>query len=111
MTIHKGFYSLIQYCPDPARLEAANVGVLLFCPERKYLSVRMSNDNRRVQQFFGCKEHDWKQIRLFKKGMEERIARESLKIRTSDQLQSFIETLNAQATAREGLLNQKLVQF
>ncbi len=92
MTFHKGFYSLIQYCPDPARLEAANVGVLLFCPERKYLSVRMSNDNRRVQQFFGRKEHDWKQIRLFKDGMEERIARESTKIRTCDQLQSFIDS-------------------
>ena len=33
----KGYYSLIQYCPDLGRLEAANVGVLLFCPERGFL--------------------------------------------------------------------------
>ncbi|MDB5344788.1 MAG: hypothetical protein JWP89_3165 [Schlesneria sp.] len=92
MKFHKGFYSLIQYCPDPARLEAANVGVLLFCPELKFLSAQMSSDNRRVQQFFGRTDHDWKQIRLFKDGMEERIAREATKIRTREELQLFIDS-------------------
>ncbi len=29
MSGNVGFYSLIQYCPDRARLEAADVGVLL----------------------------------------------------------------------------------
>ena len=39
------------------------------------------------------------------------VAKSESQDKTIDQLQSFIETLNAQATAREGLLNQKLVQF
>ncbi len=29
----RGYYCLIQYSPDPSRLEAANVGVVLFCPK------------------------------------------------------------------------------
>jgi len=33
MTAHKGYYSVVQYCRDRSRLEAANTGVLLFCPE------------------------------------------------------------------------------
>ena len=29
----KGYYSAIQYCPDRSRMEAANVGVMLLCPQ------------------------------------------------------------------------------
>jgi len=38
-----GYYSLVQYCPDPSRVEAANVGAILFCPTLPYLDVRMSH--------------------------------------------------------------------
>ena len=48
----KGYYSLVQYCPDHSRAEVANVGVLLFCPERGFLQVRMAHDNKRVKRFF-----------------------------------------------------------
>ena len=37
MTPAKGYYCLIQYCPDQTRLEAATIGVLLFRPERTCL--------------------------------------------------------------------------
>ena len=30
MNQHKGYYSLIQFCPDPSRLEGINIGVLVF---------------------------------------------------------------------------------
>ena len=33
----RGYYCIIQYCPDLGRLEAANIGVLLFCPDRGFL--------------------------------------------------------------------------
>ena len=42
---NKAYYCLIQYCPDMSRLEAANVGVVLFCPEKGFLAARMSRDN------------------------------------------------------------------
>ena len=31
MSGRQGYYSLIQFCPDRFRSEAANVGVLVFC--------------------------------------------------------------------------------
>jgi hypothetical protein len=33
----KGYCLLILYCPDLSRLEAANVGVILFCPEAHFI--------------------------------------------------------------------------
>lgn len=92
MKFHKGFYSLIQYCPDPARCEAANVGVLLFCPEVGFLSAKMSQDNRRVQQFFGREGHDWQQVKLFKDGMQTRIEKEAARIKSPEQLQKFVDS-------------------
>lgn len=92
MTFHKGHFSLIQYCPDPARMEAVNIGVLLFCPELKFLSASVSRTNRRVQQFFGRKGVDSQQLNLFKHGIVERIDRESLKIKTVADLQRFIDS-------------------
>jgi hypothetical protein len=31
-----GYYSIIQFCPELSQLEALNVGVVLFCPEKKF---------------------------------------------------------------------------
>ena len=39
----KGYYCLIQYCPDLARLEAANIGVILFCPERGFIRAKIAH--------------------------------------------------------------------
>ena len=50
----RGYYCLIQYCPDPGRLEAANLGVLLFSPEVGFLDARMASTNERVRRFFGA---------------------------------------------------------
>ncbi len=47
-----GYYSLIQYCPDPAKLEAASVGVALFDPASRQFDFKMAGV-RRVHTFFG----------------------------------------------------------
>jgi hypothetical protein len=49
----QGYYAVVQYCPDPSRLEAANVGVVLFCPSIGFLKVRLARDNERIRRFFG----------------------------------------------------------
>jgi hypothetical protein len=55
----KGYYSLIQYCPDQSRLEAINVGIVLFCPELHFLKARwLKNARPRVRKIFG--EQDWR---------------------------------------------------
>lgn len=86
----KGFYCLIQYCPDLGRLEAANIGVLLFCPGPHYLKALMSRNNRRINRFFGSEGHDWARINSFKKGLEDRLSVEACEIQTIEQLEKFI---------------------
>ncbi|HWB02533.1 MAG TPA: DUF3037 domain-containing protein [Verrucomicrobiales bacterium] len=50
-----GYYSLIQYCPDRRRMEAANIGVLLFCPAPHCLIARLPPNNDRFVTFSGRK--------------------------------------------------------
>jgi hypothetical protein len=90
MTPSKGYYSLIQYCPDLGRLEAANVGVLLFCPERLFLKALTSGSNARIRRFFRSDGHDWAQINAFKKGLEDRLQIEHADLQTLDDLENFI---------------------
>ncbi|UUO06613.1 DUF3037 domain-containing protein [Blastopirellula sp. J2-11] len=92
MTTEKGYYSVIQYCPDLGRFEAANVGVLLFCPQSGFLQALTSKSNRRIKKFFGKIGHDWKRIDAIKKSLEESLANGSSKIDSLEALQKFIAT-------------------
>jgi hypothetical protein len=87
----KGYYSLIQYCPDLGRLEVANIGVLLFCPDRQFLHALTTKGNTRIVHFFGSKGHDWKRINSFKKGLEQRLERERSSMKTLADLQKFVD--------------------
>jgi hypothetical protein len=86
----QGYYSIIQYCPDLGRLEAANVGVLLFCPETGFLKALMTGNNSRIIRFFGSEGHDWKRINVLKRGIAERLSKEKSDIKTIDDLRQFI---------------------
>jgi len=88
MQYYKGYYSLIQYCPDPSRLEAANVGVLLLCPELRFVRVRLSHANSRIDRFFG--HQDWDLIRAQKRAIEERIVVDAEYFRTLEDLQDYV---------------------
>ena len=90
MSPARGYYCIIQYCPDLSRLEAANIGVLLFCPDRDFLEARTSSDNARIRHFFGDEGHDWVRINSYKLGIEERLKVEKDQLRTLDDLQGFI---------------------
>ena len=88
MSPTRGYYCLIQFCPDPSRLEAANIGVLLFCPDRDFLRTRTSSDDSRVRRFFGPTAYDQKRLNAFKSGLEDRLAKEGL--RSLADLEGFI---------------------
>ncbi len=49
----KGYYSLLQFCPDASRAEAVNVGVVLFCPDVGYRGVLTTKEHRRAEMLFG----------------------------------------------------------
>lgn len=92
MEASKGYYCLIQYCPDLSRMEGANIGVLLCAPERRFLEAKMSPDNARIRQFFGAEPHDWQRINSYKRGFMERLVVEQDSLRSLEDLQRFIAT-------------------
>lgn len=63
MTDRLGYYSLIQYCPNAARAETLNVGVILLVPASPdepgkpdipgWISTRILQSNARLQRAFG----------------------------------------------------------
>jgi hypothetical protein len=92
MKATKGYYCVIQYCPDLGRFEAANVGVLLFCPELPFLQAKMSSSPRRVQRFFGREGHDARVIRAMTRSLQKRLEKELDLIRTLEDLEHFVAT-------------------
>jgi hypothetical protein len=89
----KGYYSIVQYCPDLTKLEAANIGVLLFCPEREFLAAKTARNNGRIRKFFGSEGRDGNKINVLKVAFEDRVAAEGRNIRTLEDLQQFIGLL------------------
>lgn len=73
MNATKGYYSLVQYCPDVARQEAANVGVVLFCPELSFLEARLASSNHRLRRFFGEEADQYRHLNAMKAALEDRL--------------------------------------
>src|SRR5262249_41757548 len=89
----KAYYCIVQYTPDPARGEAANVGVLLFAPEHGFLDAKLSSSNDRVRRFFGPDvELDLGRVRAMKQSLRRRLRAEAGRFRTADDLRHFVQT-------------------
>jgi hypothetical protein len=91
----KGYYSILQYVPDLERAEGANIGVVLFCPEKGFLKAQTATSNDRVRRFFGPEENielDLDRINAFKATFEERLAAEAARMRTPDDFLRFINS-------------------
>lgn len=86
----RGYYSLVQYCPDLSRLEAANVGVVLFRPEPHFIAARLSRGNDRVRRFFRGNQLDKAQIAALKASVRERLEVENDSFRSLEDLERFI---------------------
>ncbi len=72
MNQRKGYYSLIQFCPDPSRLEGVNIGVLVYSPENGALKFRITQKNQRIRKFFG--QQNWDFLNRAREAMQERFA-------------------------------------
>jgi hypothetical protein len=92
MNATKGYYSLVQYCPDLARQEAANVGIVLFCPERGFIKARMASANHRVRRFFGEEADGYRHLNAMKESLAGRLEVEAGDFRSLDDLTRFVET-------------------
>jgi hypothetical protein len=71
MSENRGYYSLIQFCPDPSRLEGVNIGVVLYSVSEKRIQVQISRDNRRIRRFFG--DQDWNLVNRAKSSIENQL--------------------------------------
>jgi hypothetical protein len=93
MKTAKGYYCIVQFTPDQALGEAANVGVLLFSPEHGFLDVELSSSNHRVRRFFGPdRELDLERIRALKASLKRRLRVDAGRFQSLEDLRHFVET-------------------
>lgn len=88
----QGYYSLVQFCPDPGRAEVANVGVLLFCPKRHFIGVKVAPGNERIRTIFPWVHFDDQQLDAMKTWFRDRIAVERDRFRALADLAHFAAT-------------------
>lgn len=95
MKPERGWYSLIQFCPDPSRAEAANVGVLLLSPAHGFLRGETIGSNDRIRRFFGQDPEvtiDLQRVNAEKAAFVRRLEAEAPRIQSLEALQEFIDT-------------------
>lgn len=88
----KGYFCIVQYCPDIARQEAANVGVLLFSPQHDFLGARMAPDEKKERRFFKSMADRPGHLATMKNALLERLNVERSEFRTLEDLQRFVLT-------------------
>ncbi len=87
-TSTKGYYSIVQYCPDPSRLEAVNIGVVLFCPEVPFLKARFGKRKKPISALFGRQE--WEFLEAQKASLEARFERRTEEFRDLEAFELFV---------------------
>lgn len=95
MEPQKGFYSLVQFCPDRGRAEAVNIGLVLFVPSLAFLEVRTAANSRRVAQVFGKAAVDPQWLRTARESFSQGLRTEHKSGRFSSQedLDKYLATL------------------
>lgn len=89
---YRGYYSLIQFCPDASRAEAANVGVILLCPDLSYLGHRLAAGNDRVRRFFRSRDLDLEQVNQAKGALRDRLETAKADLLSPEALAQFAAT-------------------
>jgi hypothetical protein len=92
MKLYTGYYSIVQFCPDAAKAEVANVGIIIFCPEVKFLDIRLANGNDKIRTFFGSQCFDPNLIEGAKESLQERLIEGKENFQTLTDLNNFINT-------------------
>ncbi len=92
MNAKKGYYSLIQFCPNASRLEAVNVGVLLSCPELHFVSARTAKGNQRAAKLVGRASLDKGSLNRAKRAIERRVQTDHEAFLTLEDLQKFVDS-------------------
>jgi hypothetical protein len=92
MEPQRGYYSLVQFCPDASRLETVNVGVVLYCPGIAFLDVQLTTSDERVAQMFGSDAFRPASLEAAKRALASRLRSEKYRPRSLEDFQHFIDT-------------------
>ncbi len=92
MDVKKGYYTLVQFRPDASRLEAVNMGVLLFCPETGFIAARLAKSNQRAARLVGRAQLDPTALNSAKRALERRLKLDAAAFKTLADLQHFIDS-------------------
>ncbi len=85
----RGFYSVVQYCPDRFRAEAVNVGLVLLCLDPHTVRVKMTSNHDRVRKLFAVGRPELKNLTLATQGLKSRIENSAGEFRTAEDLAAF----------------------
>lgn len=85
----RGFFSLVQFCPDLDRGEGANVGVVLVVPGAAFAEVRFAADNEGPKQRFGADSFDDARLSAAKRALEGRIREHAASLGSAEALERF----------------------
>jgi len=85
----RGFFSVVQFCPDLDRGECSNVGIVLAVPGLGFLDVRFSEDNEGPKRRFGREAYDDDRLTIAKKGLEGRVRDDGKAWNAPEDLQHF----------------------
>lgn len=88
----KAYYSLIQFCPDVMRLEAVNVGVVLFCPSLDFLSAKTTSKIGRASQLIATEDIARGSMLSALRGIESRLTVDRDAFENIEDLQRFVAT-------------------
>lgn len=86
----RALYSIVQYVPDSGRAEAANAGVLLYVPQRRWMELRVSMSLQRVRQFFRPGKQQLRRIELGLEALKHRIELARSEFTTEADLEQFV---------------------
>jgi hypothetical protein len=89
MPTTRGFFSIVQFCPDLDRGECANVGVVLVVPNLGFVDVRFGSDNEAPKRRFGADAFDDARLTLAKRTLEGRIRAAAGAWTTAEELERF----------------------
>lgn len=81
---HQGYYSIIQYCPNPARDERMNVGVALLVESKRFLQSAFlaGTQYRDIADQFPRDKTPWEVIEESAMATEMRLARIGVEVGT-----------------------------
>lgn len=89
MEQHRSYYALVQYSPQPERMEFVNVGVVLFVADSGFIGVRFAEGVGRVERLFGKQSKSY--LDALKIGLEHRLHSQFARGMSARELEDFSE--------------------